>query len=82
MSDHLADTPVVIPPKCPGCYPDDDPGTFDTMWCETHRPPRDGADDAKINVYAYPVSASEASGQDNRLWCDALHRRKRLLTGG
>ena len=78
MTDYLPDTPSVARAYCPGCEPDADPSReiLDVRWCESHCPARDGADDAPAVVAAAYLSGSaEAGGDDNRRWCEALHRR-------
>jgi len=45
-------------------------------WCESHSPARDGADDEVVTVSAYLSGSAEAGGDDNRRWCDILHRRR------
>lgn len=80
MTDHLADSPVVIPNKCPDCYPDDDYRTYTVYYCEAHSPDREGADDAIVTTGIYLTGNSEATGEDNRKWCAWLHRNRREET--
>lgn len=82
MSDHLQDTPVIIPPICPTCDPERDATTYDVRWCQAHEPQRGGVDDQSVRTEAYLSGNSEAGGYDNARWCELLHRKARLLTGG
>lgn len=82
MNDYLPDTPVVVPPECPTCRPDLDPRAYDVRYCEPHQPLRGGADDETVQANAYLTGSSESGGDDNRRWCDLLHRKVRLLRGG
>ena len=77
MTEYLPDTPSVARAYCPGCEPDADPSReiLDVRWCESHCPARDGADDAMVSAAAYLSGSAEAGGDDNRRWCEALHRR-------
>jgi hypothetical protein len=36
---------------------------------------RDGLDDAVVSAAAYLSGSAEAGGDDNRRWCEILHRR-------
>ena len=76
MTDFISDTPSVARPYCPGCEPDVDPSVeiLDVRWCESHSPMRDGLDDAVVSAAAYLSGSAEAGGDDNRRWCEALHR--------
>ena len=75
--DHIADTPPAATPYCPGCEPDRDPRAeaLETRYCETHLPPRTGTEDAKVGDAAY-ISSGESGGEDNRKFCDLVHRSK------
>ncbi len=62
--------------RCPGCMPDVD---FTRMadltpeWCHEHRPSAEGSDDRRVTS-AGVSGFAEAGGEDNRRWCDLLHR--------
>jgi len=83
MSDSLPDTPNVARVYCPGCEPDADPDKeiLDVFWCHRHQPMRGGEDDAAVTSTAYLSGTSEAGGEENRSFCDWLHRKKTLLRG-
>lgn len=78
MSDGLADTPVVARLYCPMCEPDRDnlAEVLDIMWCTEHQPSRDGALDRVVTPSQYISGSGEAGGEDNRRFCDWLHRGK------
>ncbi len=78
MVGDLADTPSVSRPYCPDCEPDANPETeiLDVRWCETHMPSRDGLDDETVTAAAYLSGSAEAGGDDNRRWCELLHRQR------
>jgi hypothetical protein len=77
MMDYTQDTPAVARMYCPGCEPEADPTCeiLDLRWCEAHSPLREGVDDALVGAAAYMSGSSEAGGEDNRRWCEILHRR-------
>lgn len=81
MTDWLPDSPVVLPNVCPTCMPNLDPREYQTRWCNDHEPTREGRDDERVDTSGYVSSGIEAGGEDNRRWCELIHR-KRLLTGG
>src|SRR3982074_3628530 len=76
VTDYLPDTPCVARAYCPGCEPDAGPSQeiLGVRWCESHSPARDGADDEVVTASAYLSGSAEAGGDDNRRWCDILHR--------
>lgn len=63
---------------CPGCEPEADPLTeiLDTVWCTEHYPDRSGAADHVISASNYLSGSSEAGGEENRAWCNAVHTRR------
>lgn len=77
MADYTPDTPLVARLYCPGCEPMADPTSeiLDVLWCEAHSPVRGGLDDALVSAAAYLSGGAEAGGDDNRRWCEILHRR-------
>jgi hypothetical protein len=81
MSDWLPDSPIVLPTQCPECSPELDPRGYSARRCTEHEVSTRGADDARVESHAYMNSAIEAGGDDNRAFCDWLHRRKTLLRG-
>ncbi|HEV8440764.1 MAG TPA: hypothetical protein VGT40_21975 [Methylomirabilota bacterium] len=46
---------------------------LDVTWCETHAPVRAGLDDELALVRGTTLTA-EAGGDDNRRWCEMIHR--------
>lgn len=78
MTDNLPDTPVVARTYCPGCEPGADPiaEILDLRWCNQHAPDREGACDLVVSTNAYLSGSADAGGDENRLWCEWLHRRK------
>ena len=81
--DHIPDTPYVAVPICPGCEPERDitVGIIDVRYCHEHTPTWGGVDDGQVNTDAYLTGTGEPGGEDNRAWCDLLHRKKTLLRG-
>ncbi|MBI2055125.1 MAG: hypothetical protein HYT39_03450 [Candidatus Sungbacteria bacterium] len=78
MREIIRGTPSVARKYCPACEPDADPSReiLDVLWCEKHVPSRDGKDDALAKTSDVPLSRNaEAGGDNNRRWCEALHRR-------
>ncbi len=75
MTEYLPDTPPVARLYCPGCEPSVDPTEeiVDVLWCETHLPPRGGAEDGLVNVAAFLSGGAEAGGDDNARWCRLIH---------
>ena len=78
MADYIPDTPSVARMYCPGCEPEVDPTReiLDVRWCEGHSPMGEGLDDAMVGAAAYLSGSIEAGGEDNRRWCEVLHRRR------
>ena len=78
MTNYLEDSPVLGRSYCPGCEPNADPieEILDTRWCDRHAPVRDGSEDEGVLASAYLSGSAEAGGEDNRLWCDFIHRGK------
>lgn len=76
--DYLADTPVIARTYCPGCEPDADASRdiLDVRWCDSHSPLRGGVDDSAVSAAAWLSGSNEAGGDDNRRWCELLHRRR------
>ncbi len=76
--DYLPDSPVVSRAYCPGCEPEADPTAevLDVRYCERHAPERDGRDDDAVRSQQYLSGSAEAGGEENRLWCDFVHRRE------
>ena len=67
---------VVVRPYCPGCEPETDPmrELLEQRWGPTHAPAWDGADDLLVAAAARPGGSAEAGGEDNRRWCELIHR--------
>lgn len=62
---------------CPACDPERDPirEILTVRWCDEHQPPCGGTDDERADVGRMAVgSASEASADTNRPWCEFVHR--------
>jgi len=76
VTDFLPDTPSVSRAYCPTCEPDADPSAeiLDVRWCSTHTPVSGGLDDESVTVDVYLSGGVEAGGEDNRRWCELLHR--------
>jgi hypothetical protein len=68
---------------CPGCEPDADATReiLDVCWCASHAPARDGLDDALVSQDGFLSADSEAGGDNNRRWCEVIHREARRATG-
>ena len=77
MTEYILDTPSVARMYCPGCEPEVDPISeiVDVRWCESHAPPSAGFDDDVAGAADYCSATAEAGGDDNRRWCEILHRR-------
>jgi hypothetical protein len=77
MSDYLPDTPYLATQVCPTCEPDVDPSVaiIETRYCADHELLRSGTDDALVTTFSYLSGSADAGGEDNRRWCEALHRR-------
>ncbi|HXH84873.1 MAG TPA: hypothetical protein VNN07_18335 [Candidatus Tectomicrobia bacterium] len=76
MTEYLPDTPVVARPYCPVCEPGADPSReiLDVRWCAAHTPSWTGSDDALVSAEAFLSGSAEAGGDDNRRWCQLVHR--------
>jgi len=76
VTDFLPDTPSVSRAYCPTCEPNADPSLeiLDVRWCSTHTPASGGLDDQSVTADAYLSGGVEAGGDDNRRWCELLHR--------
>jgi hypothetical protein len=76
MADYIRDTVVLGRIYCPGCEPEADPidEILDVRWCEEHAPRGTGLDDAMAGARLSVSGTSEAGGEGNRRWCDAIHR--------
>ncbi len=49
---------------------------LDVRWCDAHALQHGGADDSLVSATAYLLGSVEAGGDDNRRWCEILHRRR------
>jgi hypothetical protein len=80
VTDFLPDTPAVARPYCPDCEPDADPSReiLDVRWCAAHTPAWSGAEDSAVRAEAFLSGSTEAGGDDNRRWCQLLHRPARI----
>lgn len=72
--EELPVTPMLGRLWCPVCEPGADPAReiLDVRWCDLHEPRRAGSADAQA-VGPIPIPV-EAGGEDNRRWCDLIHR--------
>ena len=79
VTDSLRGMQPASRSSCPGCEPGADPlgETLELRWCEVHAPSRAGLDDGRIHFGTQGTSSDEAGGEDNRRWCDLLHRQVR-----
>lgn len=79
VTDYARDTPSLGRTYCPGCELDTDPTAeiLDVRWCEAHGGQSAGIDDELVQSEYYPAGSGEAGGEDNRRWCEALHRGRR-----
>lgn len=78
MSDYLIDSPFVPIHYCPGCEPRRDPvaEVLAVQYCAQHAPRTTGTEDERVYVTTV-ISNTEAGGEDNRAWCQFLHRGRR-----
>ena len=63
---------------CPGCEPETDPIKEFVIerWCFRHQEAQQGTADEQVQSSGALLSgSSEAGGEDNRKWCEFLHRR-------
>jgi len=76
MTEYLRDSPAVARSYCPVCEPDADPSReiLDVHWCVAHAPGWSGTDDGAVTVGGVLSGSAEAGGEDNRRWCEILHR--------
>jgi hypothetical protein len=76
---NLPDSPSVARPYCPTCEPDVDSTQeiLDIRWCESHTPERTGSEDSVVSTPVYLSGSSEAGGDDNRRWCELLHKDRK-----
>ncbi len=76
MTEYLRENTAVARSYCPACEPEADPSReiLDVHWCVAHAPAWSGADDDLVTVGSLPSGSSEAGGEDNRRWCEILHR--------
>lgn len=76
VTDWLTDTPIVARPYCPTCEPTADPSReiLDVRWCGDHAPVTTGDADGEVAM-AWISGSQEAGGEDNRRWCELVHRR-------
>ena len=86
VTDSLRGMQPASRSSCPGCEPGADPlgETLELRWCEVHAPSRAGLDDGRVHFDAQRTWSEEAGGEENRRWCDLLHRPVRYVgsTGG
>ena len=70
------DKPSIVRVYCPGCEPGADPlrEILDVHWCDLHAPCRAGPDDVLATARGTAYGSAEAGGEDNRRWCDFIHR--------
>jgi hypothetical protein len=76
VTDFPAEKPTVARPYCPGCEPLADPllEILDVHWCDAHLPARGGLDDVLATARGITYGSAEAGGEDNRRWCELIHR--------
>lgn len=72
----MLDTPDLARRYCPGCEPDADLlAEILQVWrCPNHPAVDAGEDDRAVQAQAYLSGSSEAGGDDNRRFCDFIHR--------
>jgi hypothetical protein len=70
------ESPAVARSYCPACEPDADPirEILDVRWCAAHTPAWGGSADGLVSAGAFLSGSAEAGGEDNRRWCEVLHR--------
>jgi len=76
VTDFPAEKPPVARVYCPGCEPLADPlqEILDVHWCDAHLPARGGLDDLLATARGVSYGSAEAGGEDNRRWCQLIHR--------
>jgi hypothetical protein len=47
---------------------------LDVRWCDLHVPVRAGLDDVLVAARGTTYGTAEAGGEDNRRWCELIHR--------
>jgi hypothetical protein len=47
---------------------------LDVHWCDAHLPARGGLDDVLATARGITYGSAEAGGEDNRRWCQLIHR--------
>ena len=74
---------VVVRPYCPGCEPETDPmrELLELRWCPSHAPAWDGTDDILVAATSRAGGSAEAGGEDNRRWCELIHRESPSARG-
>ena len=84
MTDFPAEKPPVARAYCPGCEPAADPmrEILDVHWCDSHAPCRAGSDDVLATARGTAYGSAEAGGEDNRRWCELIHRGRSLRESG
>jgi hypothetical protein len=67
---------MVATPYCPTCEPERDPlkEILDARYCHRHEPSRAGSEDDGVAL-GWISGTADCTGDDNRKWCDLLHRR-------
>jgi hypothetical protein len=83
VTADLYETPNLARPYCPGCEPDADPNReiLEVRWCDPHRPTLNGIDDTRVTGDAVLSGNAEAGGDENRRWCEMIHREIRGAKG-
>ena len=68
------DTPRELPELCPICHPEDEGVIY---YCDAHRPDSTGVDDhLALGLPPYLSGGAEAGGEENRVWCAFIHRKR------
>jgi hypothetical protein len=83
VTDFPAEKPPLARAYCPGCEPAADPlrEILDVHWCDSHAPCRAGPDDVLATARGTAYGSAEAGGEDNRRWCELIHRGRWLEEG-
>jgi hypothetical protein len=76
VTDFPAEKPSIARVYCPGCEPHADPllEILEVRWCDDHAPARAGLDDVLATARGVTDAGAEAGGEDNRRWCQLIHR--------
>jgi hypothetical protein len=79
VTDLPPEKPSLARSYCPGCEPDADVllEVLEAHWCDAHVPVRAGADDGLALTRGVSYGSAEAGGDDNRRWCELIHRGTR-----